>query len=367
MIPNFFHSDDIYRYSFGDWHPLKPERMRRTLTLLSRLAELDVRLSERISESELLRVHSVEYVSAVKQLSKVQESAVAWSRRGEELATEFGLHGDNPPFPDMFDVSRGYVGVVADAARAVRDGAPLAFGLGGGLHHARRDRASGFCIFSDGALAIDILRERFSRVAYIDIDLHHGDGVQSIWLNDANVLTYSIHESGRTLYPGTGFVHETGAAGTSVNVPLAAKTTGEVFLSAFRRTVIPVLDRFRPEVVVLQMGTDAHFADPLGHLRVFAQDWLDAITEIRELNLPIVATGGGGYNLTTVPRMWTAAVLSLARIPFENAIPSDLALAWSMPTFFDPEASRPPEFGSEEADSVVREVLQNVLPAVPMN
>ena len=339
--------------------------MRRTLTLLNRLAEVDFRLSERAGEQDLLRVHSDEYVDAVRKLSDVEDAATRWSRRGEDLATEFGLYGDNPPFPDMYDVSRGYVGVVADAARAVRDGAPLAFGLGGGLHHARWDRASGFCIFSDGALGIDILRERFERVAYIDIDLHHGDGVQSIWLDDPNVLTYSIHESGKTLYPGTGFVNETGASGTSVNVPLPAKTTGEVFLDAFKRTALPVMERFQPEAIVLQMGTDAHISDPLGHLRVFAQDWLAAVAEVRNLNLPIVVTGGGGYNLTTVPRMWTAAILTLSDLPVPDEIPADLAAAWQMPTFFDPESQRPAPFGATEVNDVVNEVLRVVLPGVP--
>ncbi len=339
--------------------------MRRTLSLLNRLTEVDLRISDRVSEEDLLRVHSEEYVEAVKRLSQVEETAPRWTRRAEDLASEFGLYGDNPPFPDMFDVSRGYVGVVADASRTVRDGARIAFGLGGGLHHARRNRASGFCIFSDGSLALAILRERFSRVAYVDIDLHHGDGVQSIWLDDPSVLTYSIHESGKTLYPGTGFIHETGSAGTSINVPLPAKTTGEVFLDAFRRTALPILDRYRPEAIVLQMGTDAHAMDPLGHLRVLAQDWLAAVAEVNQLGLPTVVTGGGGYHLGTVPRMWTAAVLTLAGIEVPNEIPDDLAHAWGTPTFMDQESSLPPTFGSEEVDDVVGEIIRDVLPQVP--
>ena len=365
MVPNFFHSDDIFRYSFGEWHPLKPERMQRTLNLLNRVTEVDLRISERVAEAELHRVHDAAYIEAVRQLARVEEMSPRWTRQAEDLASEYGLYGDNPPFPDMFDVSRGYVGVVADAARTVRDGAKIAFGLGGGLHHARRNRASGFCIFSDGSLALAILRERFSRVAYIDIDLHHGDGVQSIWLDDPSVLTYSIHESGKTLYPGTGFVHETGRAGTSINVPLPAKTTGDVFLDAFRQTALPILDRYRPQAIALQMGTDAHAMDPLGHLQVLSQDWLAAVAEVYQLGLPTVVTGGGGYHLGTVPRMWTAALLTLSGIEVPDEIPADLAQSWGTPTFLDPESSRPATYGADEVNDVVREVITTVLPQVP--
>lgn len=313
--------------------------------MLNRLAKVDFRIAERAREEELLAVHDAEYIEAIKN-----------EDRTDDQIAQFGLYGDNPPFPDMYDVSRGYVGVVAAAAKDVRDGAPLAFGIGGGLHHAQRDRASGFCIFNDASVAINILQEKFKRVAYVDIDLHHGDGVQAIWLNDPTVLTYSIHESGRTLYPGTGSVHETSTANTSINCPLVANTASAVWLGAFRRTCLPALEKFQPQAIVLQTGTDSHFADPLGHLNVMAQDWLAAIKDIKALGLPMVVTGGGGYNLQTVPRMWVASILTLSDIDFENRIPEDLADAWDMPYFFDLGHPGPVDFGQSEAQEVIAEV-----------
>jgi acetoin utilization protein AcuC len=353
-VPNFYHSEDIFRYAFSPSHPLKPERMRRTLRLLDRLATVDLRIADRASAADIETVHDPEYVAIIQDEDRTKED--------ESMA---GLYGDNPPFPGMYGAAAGYMGVVQRAAMDVRDGASIAFGLGGGLHHAHRNRASGFCIFSDGSLAIKTLRERFEQVAYVDIDLHHGDGVQGIWLNDPRVLTYSIHESGRTLFPGSGFAEETGTAGTSINVPLVPNTASAVWIDAFRRTALPALERFQPQAIVLQMGTDAHFADPLGHLRITAQDWLAAVAEVRNLGLPMVVTGGGGYNLQTVPRMWVSAILSLCHIPFDDQLPADLAEEWQIPTFFDRSAPGPADAGAPEARKIIEDFLTNRLPGIP--
>jgi acetoin utilization protein AcuC len=352
-------------YDFGPQHPLKPERLRRTIELLGRF-DIEPADPGPGDPANALRVHCAEYVDAVQRLSHLVVDHACGIER-EEWNRLGGPHGfgslDNPPFSGMYEASLAYLSGSVQAAQAVRDGQALAFNLSGGLHHAREDRASGFCIFNDPAVAIHILLERFSRVVYIDIDLHHGDGVQRIWYEDPRVLTYSIHQDPRGFFPGTGFANETGQAFTSINVPVEAGTTGEVWLWAFEQTALPALKRFQPEAIVLQMGTDPHFLDPLGHLQVSAQDWVSAVRRIRDLGIPIVAVGGGGYNLKTVPRMWTAAVLTLLGRPFDDEIPPDLAEDWGMPTFFDPE---PPVQGKRAAaERVVAWLEENVLPNVP--
>jgi len=352
-------------YDLGPHHPLKPERLRRTIELLSRFGVEAMDPGEG-SREDALRVHSPLYVDAVQRLSgMIVEHACGIEREEwDRLGRPYGFGSiDNPPFAGMYEASLAYLAGSVMAAQAVRDGEPLAVSLSGGLHHAMRDRASGFCVFNDPAVAMHILLEKFERVAYVDIDLHHGDGVQWIWYEDPRALTYSIHQDPRGFFPGTGFANETGADFTSINVPLEAGTTGEVWLEAFSRTAVPALERFRPDAIVLQMGTDPHFADPLGFLQVSAQDWLEAVRIVLDLGIPIVAVGGGGYNLKTVPRMWTAAVLTLMRHSFEDAVPEDLAVEWDMPHFFDPE---PPVGGKAAAGKrVVEWVEENVLPNVP--
>lgn len=295
---------------------------------------------------ELEAIHTPAYIEAVRRLSDGESIP-----RPEMLALGFGTR-DVPVFQGMFEASLEYCGGTIRAAEAVVDGAPLAFGIAGGLHHARPAQASGFCIFNDAALACGILRRRCDRVAYVDIDLHHGDGVELIWRDDPSILTYSIHQNGRTLYPGTGFLDDGGPTGTAINVPLPPRTGGDAWLHAFRRTALPILDRFRPGAIVLQMGTDAHRLDPLGHLEARAQDWLAAVAAVRDLGVPIVAIGGGGYDLTTVPRMWVGAILTLQNLTLDDSAFAGLPADWEMQGYLDPEAAS--ERGMEAAEEAIR-------------
>jgi acetoin utilization protein AcuC len=359
MLPNFFYSPDILRYDFGPRHPLKPERLRRTIELLGRYGVVPLEPPQRRREN-LLRVHSEAYVSAVEAIDReLSDGFVARRDSGWGFASM-----DNPPFAGMYGASLAYASATAAAAERVRDGAELAFGIGGGLHHAQRERASGFCIFDDPAIACHILRERFDRVAYIDIDVHHGDGVQWIFYEDPSVLTISIHEDGRTLFPGTGSVEETGAGFSSLNIPLAARTTGDVWLDAFEQIAPDAIERFRPGAIVLQMGTDAHHLDPLGHLRCLQQHWLGAVRRVKAMALPIVAIGGGGYNLTTVPRMWTSACLTLGGVEYDDWLPDDLASEWDIPTYSDPQPASLLGTGQYDADATVEWLKRNHLPNI---
>jgi acetoin utilization protein AcuC len=355
MIPNFYLHEDTYRYDFGPQHPLRPERLQRTMALIEHFTGPTIATSEYATDSDLERVHSREYIDAVKQV----DDAVARGDHGEdeilELRSLYGFWGDNPPFAGMDLAARAYAGASAAAARAVRDGARLAFGIGGGLHHALRAKASGFCIYNDCAIACSILREKFDRVAYVDIDVHHGDGVQWIFYEDPSVLTCSIHESGRTLWPGTGGVEETGVDFTSLNIPVEAGTTGDVWLWAFREGIMPVLQAWKPEAIVLQTGTDTHYLDPLAHVNSTQQDWLAAILDVRNLGLPMVVLGGGGYNLTTVPRMWASSVLALSGVTYADEIPASLAAEVGATTFSD---HAPLRFGvgRDHAEAVLKQL-----------
>lgn len=351
-IPHFYFHERMLAYDFGPRHPLQPERVRRFLRLLgSYVPDLQCINPGPGEVSDVLRVHAPEYVDFVARLPDGGDA--------EERFT-YGFGSDTPPFPGIHQAALDYTAGAAAAARAVCAGAPLAFSMAGGLHHARRAQASGFCTYDDCAVACSVLRDRFDRVAYIDIDLHHGDGVQWIFYDEPTVMTYSVHETGRSLYPGTGFVDETGAGFTKVNVPLQAGTTGEEWLEAVTRTLGPAVERFRPQALVFQMGCDPHLTDPLGHLEVSVQHWLGAVKLVRDLGLPTVALGGGGYDQKNVPRMWTGAVLTL--LGWDDAEFGDMPEGFENPfgtrSLLDPEDLV--RRGGPSAKATVEAVLANV-------
>jgi len=333
--------------------------LKRAVRLIERFEFVNVVDPGPGSRDDVLRVHDEAYVDAVELISSGFFTPEGFLNKGG-----FGSL-DNPPFIGMYEASLAYVAGAVAAAKDIAQGAHRSFSMSGGLHHAMREKASGFCIFNDAAIAIHILHERFDRVAYIDIDVHHGDGVQWIWYSDPSVLTCSIHEDGKTLFPGTGGIEETGADYSSINVPLEAKTTGDVWLWAFNNTILPAIEAFAPQAIVLQLGTDIHYLDRLGHLKATAQEWLEALAAIHELDLPVLALGGGGYNITTVPRMWAAACLTLCGHAVPCNVPNDLAIAWDMPLFFDEILPEPRGSGWFHAEETVDAILRNVIPRIP--
>lgn len=329
MSAPFFYHPRMLSYNFGPGHPLKPERLRRTIELLKAEApDLELLDPALATEMDILKVHCADFIELVKDLSDNPRLDEGRDNMG------FSRH-DTPPFEGMWESCLAYCGGAIKAAEAVRDGAILALSISGGLHHAKRSRANGFCVFSDPALAVVILKEKFKKIAYVDIDLHHGDGPQSIFYTDSTVLTLSIHQDGRTLYPGTGSVDEEGDEISSINIPLPPKTEGAAWLRAFVEVVDLAFARFQPEAIVLQMGCDAHKKDPLGHLEVSVQHWLAAVAHVKAQGLPIVALGGGGYHLPNVPRMWVAATLTLMGHEFGPRIPEAITRDWGMSHYLD--------------------------------
>ena len=302
------HSGDWLRFDYGPEHPLRMERLGLTWRLmeaygLTALPDVSLRAPEPATEDAIGLFHSREYLDVLKAADGGQAPAVA---------CRYGLGpGDNPVFPGMWGAARLAAGGSLLAARLVAEGkVDRAFHFAGGLHHAMPDRASGFCYVNDAVLAILYLRARGLRVAYVDIDAHHGDGVQFAFYGDPEVLTISTHERGDRLFPGTGFVEETGegeGVGYSVNLPLDLLTDSAVYLGAFEAVVPPLVTKFRPDVIVAQLGIDSHRTDPLTHLALDVQGFARAVARILTLAPRVLALGGGGYDLENVARAWTAA------------------------------------------------------------
>jgi acetoin utilization protein AcuC len=350
----FFHPGAL-DYDFGPSHPLRPERLKLTLDLMSSLGMFERMPIEKLAPAErddLLRCHSAAYLEAVERASDGHIVA--------EL--EFGLRAaDNPSFPGMFEASCAYTGASIAAAQAVLDGASIAYSIAGGLHHANRSKASGFCVFNDCAIACSILRDRFRRVVYVDLDLHHGDGVQWLFYDDPTVLTFSIHQDGHSLFPGTGFPQEIGegaGTGASINLPMPPGSTDRLWLEAFEPTLRRAFELYQPEAVVLQTGADPHYKDPLGNLRLTAQGWLEAVKLVAGFGLPMVVVGGGGYEMTTVPRMWTAAIAYLTGFPLPDVIPAGQCRGETH--FFDRERPEGERDAEEQLDKHVRSMLSTV-------
>jgi len=324
--------DDVFTtYDFGPRHPLRPLRLELTMELTRQLGLLSrpnvtVVPPTPAADDVLQLVHDPHYVAAVK---------AAPLDLMKSLATRFGLgNGDNPVFAKMHEAAALVTGATVDAARAVWFGAAQhAINISGGLHHAMRDRASGFCIYDDPAVAIAwLLTQGAERVAYVDIDVHHGDGVQAAFYDDPRVLTVSMHESGEHLFPGTGFANEVGTGegrGTNVNVALPIGTDDATWLAAFTDVVPPVLRAFRPQLILTQLGCDTHALDPLAHLSLTVDGQRAAYRLLHELAHELcdgkwVAVGGGGYEIVqVVPRAWTHAIAEMVGATVEGATPDD--------------------------------------------
>ena len=320
-------TDRLTGYNFGAGHPLAPVRVELTMALARGLGVLDadgvqVSAPEPASDAELELIHDPAYIAAVRQ---------AGDTGSLPGAARFGLGtSDDPIFPAMHEASALIAGATLAAARAVLSGeAAHGVSIGGGLHHAMRDHASGFCVYNDPAIAIAwLLEQGIERIGYVDIDVHHGDGVQAAFYDDPRVLTISLHEHPATLFPGTGRPSETGgpgAAGSAVNVALPAGTSDPGWLRAFHAVVPPLLRQFRPQVLVSQHGCDTHWSDPLANLEVTIDAQRAAHAAIHALAHETAGgrwllTGGGGYSLVqVVPRTWTHLIAEATGRPLDPA------------------------------------------------
>jgi acetoin utilization protein AcuC len=358
-------------YDHGPQHPLRPERVLFTWTLIAATG-LDARPNvtvlgaEAADDATIELIHTAEFVDATRRAGAGEQGD--WRRFG------YGP-GDNPIFERMHEAGALVVGASVEAARAVWEGeVEHAFNAAGGLHHAMPSRASGFCVYDDPAVAIAwLLAHGAERVAYVDVDVHHGDGVQFSFWNDPRVLTISIHEHG-FLFPGTGDLSERGgpdAPDSAINVPLPAYTGDDAWLEAFHAVVPTAVRRFRPDVVVSQLGCDTHHSDPLAHLLLTTRAYREVGTELHALAHEVaggrwVATGGGGYQWArVVPRAWTLYFAEMAGAELPDAIPEswieqiEFEVRAEVPVTFS-EPSLGPGDGDDEARAVVAIVRERV-------
>ena len=367
-------------YDFGPAHPLTPRRFGPGIDLLRAVGAEPGLAPEPATDEELLAVHRPEYIAAVRRFGA-----------DPGLPPAFGIapFGDVPAFAGIHEAAAAVAGGSLRAVGAIIRGDVLhAYHPGGGLHHAMPARASGFCVYNDVALAVAAARRDGLRVLYVDLDVHHGDGVEAIHADDPGVLTVSFHESGRYLFPGTGEASggRGEAAGTVVNVPLEPFTGEHAWLAAVRDLVPDLAAAFQPDLVVSQHGADSHAWDPLAHLRVTttamgaAARIVDEVAH-RHAGGRWLATGGGGYDVyRVVPRAWALTWLAGAHRDAPEEIPrawrerwtdeADALGEWPSPETFDDEPNAGLTFSAaqsaaeEAAAQTVARVRSLVLPRV---
>lgn len=349
--------DRFTGYDFGAGHPMHPLRLWLTRRLLDDLGVLDAGEVQRwpvgpADRPALETVHTPALIDAVQRYAADPNGADG----------SFGIGTDDTPaFPGMHDATAMAVGATVEMCRSVWSG-EVAHGvnIAGGLHHAMPDRASGFCVYNDIAVGIQwLLDNGAGRVVYLDLDVHHGDGVQAAFWDDPRVLTISIHESGQTLFPGTGNPEDTGgpsAPDSAVNLPLPAGTGDEAWLRAFRSVAPQAIRAFAPDIIVSQHGCDAHVADPLSHLSLSIDAMTLAYADVHDLAHEVcdgrwVALGGGGYELIdVVPRAWAHLVAIAAHQPI--ALDTPVPAEWSAYVRRRYGRSGPPRMGDRSGDPV---------------
>ena len=333
----FIYDERLASHELSATHPLKPVRLTQTYELLQSYRCFDSSNSNlleprEVTTDELMTYHTEEYIDAVKFFSN-------GSNIVDPQTFNLGT-ADNPIYPQMYKAAMLSTGASALAADIIIAGkVDRVFSISGGLHHAMPGYAHGFCIFNDPVIAINKLLAEGMRVVYLDVDCHHGDGVQHAYYDTDRVLTVSIHESGQFLFPGTGNVEEIGSGkgrGFSVNLPLYPYTSSSVYEWAFVETVPRLIESYSPDVLVTQLGVDSHANDPLTHLLMTIQGFTRVVEYCDSWGIPKwVALGGGGYDLQAVARAWTSAYGIMIGQNLPDVIPQPYSKKYGVPTLFD--------------------------------
>jgi len=329
---NFVYSDDFSQYCFNKTHPFNPIRLELTYELMEELnlfnsPNIKVIKSESVDLEDLARVHTDEYIDIVRSVSRDNKSYSGIELLNYNLGT-----GDNPIFPGMFEAALLLVGSTLTAAKVVYENkSDYSMNIGGGLHHGIKSAASGFCIFNYIAVAIKYLQsqEKDLKILYIDLDVHHGDGVQNIFYDDPNVLCISIHEDGRFQFPGTGFVDERGkdeGFGYTINVPVLPNTPDNIYFEIIESIMPKIFENYHPDYVFTQFGVDTHYTDLLGHLSLTTNVYSKITSFLRELiskysNNKWIVLGGGGYSIEVVPRAWSLILSGMLGVTLNEDLP----------------------------------------------
>jgi len=362
MRTAFIYTDAYFDYDYGPTHPLKVFRLKLAHELIEAyglLEEPSVELipTRKADEEDLALFHSRDYLNILKEANggTLQRSAYP-----------YGLGpGDNPIFKGLYDWSLWVTGATLQAGDLVAKGEKeIAFNIAGGLHHADRSRASGFCYVNDAVVGIMRLLRQGKRVAYVDLDAHHGDGVQRAFYRTDQVLTISLHETGATLFPGTGFEHEIGEGngkGYSVNLPFPPFTRDDVYGWAFEEIVPPLLHGFRPDIVVTQLGVDSFSSDPLTNLHLSILGFEKVLRRLKELAPRWVALGGGGYEVSNVARAWALAWAVMNGVDISDDLPESYQEKAARFGVYDKKLRTGPLPSPPGGDSGVRAEVERVV------
>jgi acetoin utilization protein AcuC len=366
-------SKNFSHHSYGPTHPLKVERLQLTMDLIEAYGLFDNSPApwieaQKADEEDLLLIHSPEYLYILKEANTGKATAHAWKH---------GLgSGDNPIFPGLYDWSLLVTGATVECVRQIREeNKKIAFNIGGGLHHAMKNRAGGFCYLNDPAVGIARMLQDGLRVVYLDVDVHHGDGVQEAFYDTDQVLTISLHQHGHTLFPGTGFPDEMGQGkgrGFSVNVPLAPGTDDDLYFSIFMEVVPPLVRAYNPDALVTQLGVDSLTTDPLATMNLTINGFSKVVEEIKSWDLKWVALGGGGYDIMNVARAWTKAWAIMKGVQLPDNLPESFVRQHQSelgenPTLSDPvHQTHPVVAGRAEAmaKSAVNRIKESIFPIV---
>ena len=332
----FVYEDAMSRHVLSETHPMRPVRLRYTYELADAYGLFEPERSSLVAPrpatvEEVTTFHTPEYIRAVERVGQGDFSV---------NPLEFNIGpGDNPGYDGMYDAAMLSTGGSMRCVDLLLDGGcDAAFNISGGLHHAMPGYAYGFCVFNDPVIAVKDMLRRGLRVAYVDIDCHHGDGVQYAFYDTDRVLTISLHETGQFLFPGTGYAQETGTGrgrGYSVNVPLYPYTGDETYHWAFQQVVLPLLDAFRPDALVSQLGIDSHYRDPITHLALTTQGFGKVVAEFAGRAPKWLALGGGGYDLQAVARSWTLAYGVMSEQDLDDEIPQSYRAKYGVDTLPD--------------------------------
>ncbi len=360
-------------YDLGDQHPFSPLRIQMVIELLQELGyDLKFETPDTIAPEELYKIHSPDYVEIVEQAGKGIE---------REDFEQYGLGtADNPIKAGMSEAARSIAGGTLYGAQLLLERKyQKVIQFGGGFHHAHKNLAAGFCLYNDLALAINEMTERGWHVVYLDIDVHHGDGVQEIFYENDKVMTISLHESGEFLFPGTGWIYESGRGmgkSLKLNLPLEPFTEGESYYYVLEKLLEEALSYFRPDALVVQAGADPHFSDPLADLLLTTKDF-ERIYKLIMQNVNQYANGrvlftfGGGYSLEATARVWTLLYLVLTGSPVPERLPENWRKKWEHKlgrkingSFHDPNPSYNPIPRKEEISNHNKDMLRRLLDMV---
>jgi acetoin utilization protein AcuC len=371
MTTAFIYTDAYLDYDYGPTHPLQVVRLKLAYELiraygLLALPSAQFIATKKAEEEDLALYHSREYLNILKEASEGHLGTYAHS---------YGLGpGDNPIFLGLYDWSLLVTGATLQAVDFVSKGeGEIAFNIAGGLHHAMRSSASGFCYVNDPVIGILRLLDQGNRVAYIDIDAHHADGVEKAFYDTSRVLTISLHEAGYSLFPGTGFENEIGEGegeGYAVNLPFPPYTDDEVYVWAFEEVVPPLIHGFKPDVVVTQLGVDTFYNDSLTNLRLTIFGFEKVVRRIKGLAPRWVALGGGGYDVSNVARAWTLAWAVMNGIELSDELPKSYLEKAERNGIHEKElrGERPPRSQSKEirmeVERVVNYLKKTVFPKI---